>query len=588
MALAETIIRLINKYGVIPKAIRYLPIILFLVAMALIAWIAVLPMEGQYRNTYISENALMPAQANLYFRELEWNHVRGYRLALADLEHVGHDQRSSTVRGWLDDIGLVTETHANGVANDLMYGVMHAPRGDDTEAMVLVVPWYTADGEYNLGGAALGLALMRYFARMLIWLKNVIVVFPELLRVPLRRWVEAYHTSLPLTAGAIDAAIVIEYASANDYFDYYEMLYEGLNGQLPNLDLLNTANHVAYHEGIHQCIQKTPNVELTKNDYYARARTFVRGIKLLALAGLTPQSSHGGEAFSGWQIQAFTLRAVGFPGDHDITQFGRVVDLTFRLVNNLLEKFHQSFFFYLLMLPRLFVSIGTYLPAAVLTAVSFALASLGALLGAGVLAQDYIGHITTTLTAFTAIEALSYALGEILPRITPAASAGGDLVAAMVLVVGGGALAVLAALTVVGGAGRVSAATRFSLIGLALFYIAMLITALLIVHFALALLIGLATLPLTFVGRLLTTGGPGARVRIALCLIASNPFIAIAAAGYASGDGPAVLMRGLLTAWPEVQCWTWYVVVLGWLPAWLAVAIAAVTLPKPVPKLKQN
>ena len=29
----------------------------------------------------------------------------------------------------------------------------------------------------------------------------------------------------------------------------------------------------------------------------------------------------------------------------DVTQFGRIVDSTFRSVNNLLEKFHQSFSF---------------------------------------------------------------------------------------------------------------------------------------------------------------------------------------------------------------------------------------------------
>ena len=37
----------------------------------------------------------------------------------------------------------------------------------------------------------------------------------------------------------------------------------------------------------------------------------------------------------------------------------------FRSINNLLEKFHQSFFFYLLLAPRQFVSISSYLPSAV-------------------------------------------------------------------------------------------------------------------------------------------------------------------------------------------------------------------------------
>ena len=52
------------------------------------------------------------------------------------------------------------------------------------------------------------------------------------------------------TAGSIEAAIIMEYGKNGDYFEYYDMFYEGLNGQLPNLDLLNTANVMTYHEQI--------------------------------------------------------------------------------------------------------------------------------------------------------------------------------------------------------------------------------------------------------------------------------------------------------------------------------------------------
>lgn len=580
MALAETVIRLIHKHQVIPKAVRYLPVILFLVAMALVVWLAVLPLDGQYRNTYISENALMPGQVTLYFRESEWNYVRGYRSELVNMELMDYGDRQRVVQGWLDDIGLTTDIHHNSVNSTSLYGVMHAPRGDDTEAVVLTVPWYTSDGYYNVGALALGMALMRYFSRMSIWSRNIVVVFPELLRVPLRQWVDAYHTLLPLNAGAIDAAIVIEYASASDHFDYYQMFYEGLNGQLPNLDLLNTANTIGYHENIHVSIQDTPNVELTKNTYYTRLRTLIRGIIHLAVAGLTPQTSKGCEAFSGWLIQAFTIRAVGDDG-HDITQFGRIVDQTFRSVNNLLEKFHQSFFFYFLLLRKNFVLIGTYLPAAVFLAVAYALALLVALLGSQVLVDAYFSHITTTLTGFTSIMAFSWAMSVVLPWIAQR----GELVAAQGLLVVGivsGVALSLAPVTRMVPI-RISRPTQSSIIGLSLFYISMLITALLIVHFALALLVGLVALPLIFVAPIINQGSLTTkdRIRIALCLIVSNPFVAIGATGWFTGEGGAVLLRGLLTAWSEVQCWTWYVVVLGWLPGWMGMALAAAV---PTPK----
>ena len=45
------------------------------------------------------------------------------------------------------------------------YAIIHAPRGDATEAIVLVAAWKTADGELNLNGVTLALTLARYFKR---------------------------------------------------------------------------------------------------------------------------------------------------------------------------------------------------------------------------------------------------------------------------------------------------------------------------------------------------------------------------------------------------------------------------------------
>lgn len=42
--------------------------------------------------------------------------------------------------------------------------------------------------------------------------------------------------------------------------------------------------------------------------------------------------------------------------------FGRVIEGIFRSLNNLLEQFHQSFFFYLLPESHRYVSIGMYMP----------------------------------------------------------------------------------------------------------------------------------------------------------------------------------------------------------------------------------
>ena len=44
-----------------------------------------------------------------------------------------------------------------------VYAIIQAPRGDATEAIVLVSPWRAAEGELNIHAVALALTLARYF-----------------------------------------------------------------------------------------------------------------------------------------------------------------------------------------------------------------------------------------------------------------------------------------------------------------------------------------------------------------------------------------------------------------------------------------
>lgn len=574
MALAETLLRKVHKLGLVPKIIRALPKLLAILCLMSVAWLLFLPLEGNYRNVYVSENALMPSQVTSYFRESEWNHVRGYRSEIKKLDFNDVSHNNGLVAGWLNDVGLKSQYHSNAFGPDTLYTILHAPRGDNTEAMVLAIPWITSDQQHNIGGVSLGLAMARYFKKQSIWSKNIILVFPQNGHAALRSWVEAYHTSLDATAGSIEAAIVMEYAGDSDNFDYYEIVYEGLNGQLPNLDLINTATNIAYHENMLGSVQSTRGSELTKNTYVSRLRVLVSGIVNLALAGLTRHPA-GCEAFSGWQIQAITIKAMGRSGGPDITQLGRVVDSTMRSVNNLLEKFHQSFFFYLLLSTKYFVSIGTYLPLAVLVAVAFAVSALGCLLSAGVSVEEYVQDIGKLLGIFTAIESVCFALAAGLPALVHLLPE--ELAVKATLV---GLAAVVGTISihpvVVEPAARLGRSLTHGLLALSLFVIALLVTTLLIVHFSLALGVGLLSFPLTLVQPLLSQ--PKSRktaVRIALCLAVSNPIFIILVAGGAR-EGVFELFRGLLTSWHELQCWTWLVVLLGWLPSWIGVASAVI------------
>ncbi|OBA20191.1 Gaa1-domain-containing protein [Metschnikowia bicuspidata var. bicuspidata NRRL YB-4993] len=597
MALAETILRKANKLGLFPKVIAKLPVVSLVFALVSVCWLLLLPMDGQFRHTYISENALMPGQVNSYFRESEWNHVRGFRAETAKwaFDQVSHE--NPQLEAWLRDFGLTVSHHFDAKTNSsTMYALMHAPRGDDTESLVLVTPYFTSSGEENIGGLALAPALARYFSRMSIWSKNIIFVFPKDGHSVLRSWVEAYHTTLDVTAGSIEAAIVMEYPLESDNFSHLEIIYEGLNGQLPNLDLINVATTVARHENMKVSVQGTSHENLDRSDYWSRLEVLARGIFKLAVTGVN-RKSYGCEAFSGWQIQAITVKAVG-TGGPDVTQFGRIVDSSFRSVNNLLEKFHQSFFFYLLLSPTHFVSIGTYLPSAVLLGASFLVSSLYSF-ARGVSAAEFLSSIGSVLRLFSAIEAVCI-VGAVFLQNLAVSSADPEPVAQAITVA-------LIAFTVVLSTGsltfgalklRVSRPASYLILSFALYFIAMLIVALLIVHFALAFSIGISALPLTFIQDLLMqTHGSGAallrtRLKVVLCLVVSSPITAVVLLGYildgGKTDGVLGLVHGLLSSWHEMQSWTWFVLALGWLPAWVAVALVCAFGDFSVPVKQKN
>lgn len=147
------------------------------------------------------------------------------------------------------------------------------------------------------------------------------------------------------------------------------IIYDGINGQLPNLDLINSVANIASNQmGIHTFIQ-----DMRHHDagYMDRLRTIARGMMKQGLGNSGgPHSS-----FIPYHVDAVTLQPYG-KGWHDEMAMGRVVEGSFRSLNNLLEHLHQSFFFYLLMQRDRFVSIGTYLPSAMILATNFTIMAI--------------------------------------------------------------------------------------------------------------------------------------------------------------------------------------------------------------------
>lgn len=173
---------------------------------------------------------------------------------------------------------------------------------------------------------------------------------------------------LPLKSGALQGAIALDYPLDRD-FEGLHIIYDGTNGQLPNLDLINSLVNIAGGQmGIDTAIQDLPK---HSNNYQDRLKTIFRGMLRQSLGA--PTGPHG--SFMAYHVDAVTLQPYG-EGRHDGMAMGRVVEGAFRSLNNLLEHLHQSFFFYLLMHRGRFVSIGTYLPSAMLLAANFSIMAI--------------------------------------------------------------------------------------------------------------------------------------------------------------------------------------------------------------------
>jgi glycosylphosphatidylinositol transamidase len=62
-----------------PIILKLPPYLTFLCIVIGFAWLLLLPLDNYSRRTYISENALLPAQVHTYFAGSDQNVFRGYK-----------------------------------------------------------------------------------------------------------------------------------------------------------------------------------------------------------------------------------------------------------------------------------------------------------------------------------------------------------------------------------------------------------------------------------------------------------------------------------------------------------------------------
>ncbi|KAL3675795.1 hypothetical protein R1sor_025743 [Riccia sorocarpa] len=452
------------------QLILHVNIISILCYVAGVVGILILPFLA--KNTYISENALMPGSAHSAFNNFDSIYARSSAEELLELASQNPDVQR-TISRWIiqEMLGVGADcyihpfnspapafsstrfpkssghfkwtTAANSSFSEdegqqqttsgvNVVGIIRAPQGAGNEAVVLVTPYDSAafeqESAWTLG---MGVALFRelsqalWLARDVVWLvaDSKYGAYPAV-----DSWLKEYHSpSISQTstydkmtldwlekilsedgqsskevihsqtlgdfkrAGTIASGLVYELnlGLRQGGKDTFTVWAEGPNGQMPNLDFINIVNSIAvYRESLQLRLEtlhgiknwawlRGAGVSLEEIGKYARsvnpgwnfamaASVYVDNMATLfssmffQVIGL-PTGAHG--AFRDYQIDAITLQFTVTKNGQDylFSRIGRLLEGVLRSVNNLLEKWHQSFFLYFLSSPNRYISVLVYM-----------------------------------------------------------------------------------------------------------------------------------------------------------------------------------------------------------------------------------
>uniref|UniRef100_A0A5S6PYK7 Glycosylphosphatidylinositol anchor attachment 1 protein n=1 Tax=Trichuris muris TaxID=70415 RepID=A0A5S6PYK7_TRIMR len=254
---------------------------------------------------------------------------------------------------------------AKNVSATTAYGMLRTRKGSSTECVVVSA---AADSPFSV---AFLFYLAKSFKSRRYWAKNILFIVSEH-PLGMMAWLSAYHfgghpfirtEKVSLQAGRIEIALHIR-ADVGGSPTHVNIDYNSLNGQLPNLDLVNLAVKSIRKHGLVPTffMQRSKKAATELDDMIARGKTFL--YCLLNQAVSAPVDAH--TVFGQFGIHAVSLSAYSrskrpstINGRH---AFARAIESMLRSVNNLQELLHQSFFFYVLPSVDSYVSIGVYSP----------------------------------------------------------------------------------------------------------------------------------------------------------------------------------------------------------------------------------
>jgi GPI-anchor transamidase subunit GAA1 len=265
----------------------------------------------------------------LVLSELKMDTVNFARNLQNELEHERTTHKTSIPYPWLQakmkQIGLETYVH-NFTLNypfgggkqfhgKNIYGILRAPRIGSTESIVLTVPYRPPNTAHTsiTAGVPLLLAFADFARRQKYWSKDIIFLITDQEQLGMQAFLEAYYGddennildsgTLYGKAGNIIAAINFEVQDFDVEFNNLKI--EGLNGQLPNLDLNNLVVKLSHKHGI-------PTGYKMKVSDYDRNEIKTNLLNLLTMmwtqSSGVPNGNHG--LFHKYGIEALTIESV--------------------------------------------------------------------------------------------------------------------------------------------------------------------------------------------------------------------------------------------------------------------------------------
>ncbi|ORX35566.1 putative GPI-anchor transamidase [Kockovaella imperatae] len=320
-----------------------------------VVWILALPLEALWRGTYVDEHALQPNQVNTYW---DWSNVHRADRYLDELEQMVNStqaERSDYLQRAFSASG-----HDASNTSTSTYAHVQPPRSNGLEVILVSANWMSRESKPNLRGVAILLALADFLRGQNYWANDLVLVVGEGYLDGLEGFMQEYYDRFN---GVIWTALNVDYPGHS--FEHIGLFYEGLNGRLPNQDVINSVAQIARWSGG----VTTRMHDIEEQGYIGAARHLLNHAAYSAFGRAS--GAHG--VLAKHRIDAITLYCPNATGPHGFYTLGKTIESTLRSFNNLLERLHASYFFYLIPRSGKFIPVGHYLPAAILLGASVTL-----------------------------------------------------------------------------------------------------------------------------------------------------------------------------------------------------------------------